>query len=247
MDDLEYERMAAVEDRMWWYHGLHVNLRRSLLAYLPADTGARVLDAGCGTGGFVRHLRRHCPLWEIQGLDLSPVALAWARRQQPDGCWVEGSVTALPYLDAEFDAVVSADVVSYVAQPKDGLAELVRVLRPGGTLVLNLPAHRWMRSYHDEAVGMCHRFGPVEIRTLLQELPLEAPKVRPWNLALMPLAVLQRKVLRRRQQASDVRVYPVWQDTLARGALALERTWMHGLGFPLPAGLSLLITARKRG
>ena len=53
MDRIEYEKMHAVEDRMWWYHGLHANLLTAFARTGRARAGLRVLDAGCGTGGFL--------------------------------------------------------------------------------------------------------------------------------------------------------------------------------------------------
>src|SRR4051812_24028431 len=140
----EYTKMAEVEDRMWYYRALHAHVRRELAAGLREATAPRVLDAGCGTGGLLAHLRRHRPDWRLTGLDLIPLACELSRsRCGPDVEIVQGSVTALPFADAQFDAVVSNDVISQIDDPQAALAEFRRVVRPGGTLVINLPAYMW--------------------------------------------------------------------------------------------------------
>ena len=67
----------------------------------------------------------------------------------------------------EFDGVVTADVICQVENPAVAVAELFRVLRPGGVVVINLPAYMWMWSYHDDAVQSKHRYTRAELRSLL--------------------------------------------------------------------------------
>jgi len=127
----EYRKMAEVEDAMWYYRALHRHVTRSLGRRLGA--AARVLDAGCGTGGLLRRLAEAQPSWRLTGLDFSPLACELARART-GGEVVQGSVAALPFADAAFDAVVSCDVVCQVADPALAVREFHRVLRPGGTV-----------------------------------------------------------------------------------------------------------------
>ena len=95
MDEAEYYKMAEVEDRMWYYRSLHGHCARLLAAHLGRRS-ATVLDAGCGTGGMIRHLESMLPAARLTGLDFSPLAcrLARSRVRAPI---VEGSVTAMPF------------------------------------------------------------------------------------------------------------------------------------------------------
>src|SRR4051812_47687017 len=107
--------MAGVEDTMWYYLALHRHVERSLAAVL-ASKPARVLDAGCGTGGLLRRLRAAHPEWTLSGLDFSPLAVEFARERT--GLEIaQGSVAALPFPDGAFDAIVSCDVLCQVAEP----------------------------------------------------------------------------------------------------------------------------------
>jgi SAM-dependent methyltransferase len=95
-----------------------------------------VLDAGCGTG-FQSALLTELG-WNAHGIDVSTGLLAVARRRLPGVAFAVGSVEALPYPDARFDAVVCCgSTLSFVDDPARALAELGRVLRPGGRLLLD--------------------------------------------------------------------------------------------------------------
>ena len=74
MDRIEYEKMHAVEERMWWFLGLHANLLTAFARARRATPGLRVLDAGCGTGGFLAKLGRAMPGLDRIGMDFEPVA-----------------------------------------------------------------------------------------------------------------------------------------------------------------------------
>jgi hypothetical protein len=122
---------------------------------------------------------------------------------------------------------------------------MVRVLQPGGALILNLPAYPWLRSTHDVRVGNARRFTARSAAKLLSEAGL-AP-VRPfyWNSLLLPLMVLHRKLFARGAKSrSDVTRFPFWLDRSLHAVTRLERRMMAG-GVPFPAGGSVLATALR--
>ena len=242
MDDQEYALMDAVEDRMWWYRTLHGHALAALAA-LPAD--ARILDAGCGTGGFLARLRAARPHSRLFGLEYAEGAAARAAAKA--GAQVAaGTVNALPFPDAHFDAVVSLDVLCHGAvQEAAALAEFHRVLRPGGLLVLNLPAHEWLRSAHDARVHTARRYDRARAAAVLAGAGFERPAPRHWNSLLLPLMVVQRKLLKRDAgAASDVAPFPPWLDASLYSVCRLEAALL-GAGLRFPAGGSLLTTATR--
>lgn len=242
MEPAEYRKMAAVEDAMWYYRALHRVVGTALARSAPAPRAA-VLDAGCGTGGLLRRLRALQPGWVLAGLDFSPLACALARERT--GLPVtEGSVTALPFAAAAFDAVVSCDVVCQVADPAAALREFHRVVRPGGVVVLTLPAYRWMYSYHDRAVGNLRRYSRAETVDLLRAAGFTVAYASYWNALLFPLAVLQRKVLGGAAAASDVRLYPAPVEAICDAMNVMEHAWLRR-GGRLPWGNSVLAVGRR--
>jgi len=234
MEPAEYKLMDAAEDRMWWYRALHARLLRAI-----EGAAGPLLDAGCGTGGF---LARVPPALTPVGMDYHAPAAARAARKAGAPA-VAGSINALPFADESFGVAVSADVLSHAAaEPAAAAAELFRVLRPGGRLVLNLPAFRWLLSAHDLRVHNTRRFTSGEVQALLAGAGFTEIRAGYWNGILLPLMLLQRKVLARGAESrSDVATFPPWQDRMFFAATRFE----HALPFALPAGGSVLAVAHK--
>jgi len=227
---------------MWYYRALHRHVVRSLTGELPA-AGGRVLDAGCGTGGLLRRLREARPHWQLTGVDFSPLACALAR-ERTGGEVLEGSITALPFAAATMDAIVSCDVVCQVADPAQALREFHRCLKPGGVVVVTMPAYQWMYSYHDQEVGNLRRYTRGEVELLLRAADFVVTFNSYWNTLPFPLAVLRRKLLPPPARTSDVRLYPAPLEAAFNGMMALEHAWL-GAGGRLPLGNSVLTVARK--
>ncbi len=235
MEPHEYALMDAAEARMWWYRALHARLADTL-----AGAHGRVLDAGCGTGGLLAALRTIHPGLTLVGVEWSDQATR--RASEKSGVAIaRGSVNALPFADASFDAAIAADVLCHAAvDPAAALAELRRVLRPGGKLVVNMPAYAWLLSAHDRQVHNARRWTAAGTRVALSRAGFTRVRVRYWNGLLLPLMVLQRKLLARgASAASDVAPFSPWLDATLHAITAVERR----LPLPLPAGGSVLATA----
>jgi SAM-dependent methyltransferase len=236
MEPGEYALMDVAEDTMWWYRALHARL---LDALRPVH--GTVLDAGCGTGGLLAVLRQRRPDLATIGLDFDPSAARQAVHKAGEKRIVVGSINALPFADASFDAAIAADVLCHAAvEPMPALGELRRVLRPGGALVVNMPAYRWLLSAHDRRVHNVRRQTAGELHRLLTAAGFARPTVRYWNGLLLPVMVAQRKLRRRRPDAaSDVAVFSPWLDRILHGVTALERR----LPWRMAAGGSVMATA----
>lgn len=236
MEPGEYTLMDVAEDRMWWYRALH----RRLIDALEGVRGT-VLDAGCGTGGLLARLRAARPDLQAVGVEWSgqAVARAGAKSGVPV---VRGSVNALPFPDATFAAVVSADVLCHGAvDPPLALAEIRRVLRSGGRLVANMPAYAWLFSAHDRQVHNVRRCTARQLATMLREAGFTLVRASYWNGLLLPFMIAQRKARRHGSAASDVAPFPPWLDAMFHATTEVERR----LPFRLPAGGSVMATAER--
>lgn len=228
---------------MWYFRSLHAHIGRALAPVVPA--GAAVLDAGCGTGGLLLRLRGRQPAWAYAGIDFMPLAVELARRRCGAGVDVRvASITALPFPDASFDAVVSADVICQVDHPQVAVAEFFRVLRPGGIVVLNVPAYMWMWSYHDDSCQTKHRYTRPEIEALLRGAGGAEVRTTHWNALPFPMVWAKRKLFRTRGDTSDVKEYPRFVDAAFGGLMALEHAWLRG-GGRWAWGTSVFGVARK--
>ncbi|HXT78488.1 MAG TPA: class I SAM-dependent methyltransferase [Acetobacteraceae bacterium] len=236
MEPAEYALMDDAESGMWWYRALHARLIDAI-----GSVHGRILDAGCGTGGFLAVIRARSP-------HLSAIGVEWAeqaarRAAEKSGApVVSGSVNTLPFAAGSFDAAVAADVLCHGAvTPAAALAELRRVLRPAGRLVINMPAYAWLASAHDARVHNVRRQTAGQTEAMLRSAGFRPVSVTYWNGLALPLMVVQRKLLARGDAASDVAPFPPWLDATLHGMTEFER---H-LPFRLPVGGSVLAIAER--
>lgn len=254
MRDSEYRLMAEVEADHWWYCGIRDLIQRVLLARgYTARSGLRVLDAGCGTGENLRMLGRILRTEYLGGFDASPLALDYARRKAP-GADIYLSDICDPLLRVEgYDLVISCDVLYMTGfdAARDGMRRIVERIAPGGLLVVNLPAYRWLYSRHDVAIGTCERFTARQVRRFLESLNLEVDALTYRLFALFPAIVLARlpsMLFKRRQEESrsDLALTGPWIGRFLTALLTLEnRLILRGARFPW--GSSVFAAAKRPG
>ena len=124
-DGAQYEEFMGVWSRL---------AGDRFLDWLAPSPGLRWVDVGCGNGAFTQLLVERCAARDVQGIDPSDEQLAFARARlaKAPAQFRRGDAMALPYADATFDAAVMALVIFFVPEPAKGIAEMVRVIRPGG-------------------------------------------------------------------------------------------------------------------
>lgn len=230
----EHDRLRALEDNYWWYGVLHWLVLQEL-KLLPQ--GAAVLDVGCGTGALLSRMQHMA----AKGIDVSAHAVDHCRRRGLREVQV-ASAHDLPFDDESFDVITCLDVLYHERVDEDrALKEMLRVLRPEGTLVVNVPAFACLRGGHDDSVCGARRYTASHVRRLLGRHNLEPTMLHYWNAWLfLPLLVRRRWG---RGHRSDLHPLPHWLNTLLRccGKMdALMSRWFH-----LPVGTSVFGTARK--
>ncbi len=245
MQAAEYDLMRAVEDRHWWHAVLRSLVVNALSGRLPA--GARLLDAGCGTGGMLEFLQAKNGDLEMTGVDAADAAVSHCHQRGLASVQL-GSVEALPFADAAFDAVLSLDVLYHAGVSDDrALVQMARVLRPDGLLVLNLPAFEELRGAHDVAVSGARRYAEGEVRALLDRCGFVVENIHYWNAWLfLPLLVwrhLSRLKGSRAAAGSDLALTPGWMHWMLAGMGRVDAEMCRE--FRLPFGSSVFAVARK--
>jgi SAM-dependent methyltransferase len=189
----EHRIMAGVEATHWWYRGLRDAVLRTLAAR-SMPPGAKVLDAGCGTGANLAALDRTLRPSYLGGFDVSDEALDLAREKIPGADLYRSDICDPELHDTGFDLIVSLDVVYIPGTEKafPGLERLVQSLRPGGLLLLNLPAYDWLYSEHDVAIHTSERYTAGRVRALFQGLSLQVELLTYRLCLLFPAVVLSR-------------------------------------------------------
>jgi len=237
----EYERMYEAEERQWWYAGMRA-ISFALLDGALRGGQPSFLDAGCGTGNNLVHFGMQGRAF---GVDLSPEALRFCRTRGVPV--VRGSLLSLPFRDASFDCVTSFDVLyhRWVTDDRAAVGELVRVLRPGGLLLVRVPALRMLWGAHDEAVHSRHRYTRAEVRRLLEAAHLEVVRATYANTLLFPLVAARRTLDRiTGRHGSDVEFLPAPLEWLF-GTLLGTEAWLVRQGTSLPFGASVFALGRK--
>jgi SAM-dependent methyltransferase len=238
--------MAAAEDHLWWYRGLRRLVVRSLARHLSAAGPPLIVDVGCGTGGTFRAVRAALPRIRYVGLDLEPKALEHCQAQGI-GRLVQASASDVPLRSQSAHALVCLDVLCYRGvDPAAALRRFFEVLKPGGVLVVNLPAFKSLRGEHDLAVGIARRFRAPELQALCQQAGFDILLLSYWNAVLyLPLWVWRR--LSRRageaQATSDTARSPRWLNPLLTGLVLSEVGLIRWLRWP--CGSSVFVVARR--
>jgi len=245
MEPGEYERMYHAETSHWWYLGMEKITRAIVDRYIHPPSGLKILDAGCGTGAAMSTYL--ADYGSVTGFDISPLALRFCRARNLTPLAL-ASIMEIPFESGSFDLVTSFDVLYERAVTSDSvaLAEFFRVLRPGGLLLLRLPANNWLRGQHDRTVHTARRYTAAQTAQLLKDNGFRLLHMTCVNTFLFPLAVSKRLLER------------IWPPTANSSDLSVEAGALNGLfkqilsseAFPasrlgLPFGLSVIALGQK--
>ena len=233
----------AADERHWWYRGRRRVIRAELDA-LGVPDGASILDAGCGSGRMMAELAAY---GTVSGLEPNAQAAEIARARGV-GEVRDGHLEALPWEEATFDLVTCLDVIEHTADDRAALAELRRVCRPAGRLLVTVPAYPALWSSHDVANHHHRRYTRAALRDASHAAGWEIERLSSFNSVLLGPAAAVRLAERRRVDAvgarSDLGLGPVWLNRVLEWPLAIEAQWLSR-GGTLPVGLSLLAVLRR--
>jgi SAM-dependent methyltransferase len=184
------QKLAAIERWHFWFAGRLALVDWLLQRHLPpAQTCLWLADLGCGTG-LVRH-RLQQRGYQALGFDLRPEGLQASRLSDATAPLANASVEAIPLADESLHAALLLDVLEHVRQDL-ALAEIKRVLQPGGLLFLTVPALPWLWSYRDQAAGHYRRYTPALLRSTLHQAGFRLLRIRFYQFFLFPLVVFTR-------------------------------------------------------
>ncbi|PYS43195.1 MAG: methyltransferase type 11 [Acidobacteria bacterium] len=243
MQEHTYSIMYEVEGKHWWFVG-----RRKIIAgfveKICRDIGKRrprILDVGCGTGANLQMLAN---FGVAEGVDVSTEALDFCRARGLSKV-KHGAAEALPYEDASFDLVTGLDVVEHLDDDIAGLAEMRRVLRPGGRALLFVPAFMFLWGVQDDISHHRRRYTIPGLSERLGEAGLKVECATYANITFF-LPILFGRVLMR---LTGLR--PASENNITIGALngllgwifGAESWWLKRMNFPL--GVSIVCVARR--
>jgi SAM-dependent methyltransferase len=245
--DLLIEATHRAEASHFWFRGF----RRFASVFLTEAAAAyprpRILDCGCGTGINFQMLER---FGRPFGFDLNRLALTFARRSGHTRI-ARASATDIPFGDASFDIVTSFDVLYTLpdAAEKAAVAEMHRVLRPGGTLVANVAALEILSGDHSVLAEEVRRYNRRRLRAVLETAGFRVRRLTYTNATLFPVMLAVRTLQRAvglappEKAHREISVPPAPLNALLSSLLALEARAIRRVNMPF--GSSLLCLAVK--
>jgi ubiquinone/menaquinone biosynthesis C-methylase UbiE len=239
-----YERIDDAELTHSWYRAMWT-ISASLLGE-RMHASARALDAGCGTGGYMRFLLDHGRFASVTGTDIAETAVELARKRVPEAATLVAPLRALPFPDGSFELVVSNDVLQHVpdADVHASLLELRRVLTQNGALLLRTNGSRRLRRERDD----WRAYDAATLRLELERAGFAVQRLTYANSALSVARALRGRVPH--APTDETHGIPARRpgrvsSLIARGLSAGEARWI-ARGGTLPYGHTLFALAGVR-
>lgn len=246
-----FDELRAFEDRHWWFRGRRAAIREHVDLGLARSPNGAIVDVGCGTGANLAWLAKRTESSRLIGLEPDTHALELARQRELCVYLLRADAAHLPLATAGAVMVVCCDVLEHIEDDAAACAELFRVLAPGGTLVVTVPAGHSLWSAHDRALGHRRRYARGVLEGRLAAAGFEIEARHGFILALWPLVWVVRRWRRNSDSeqagaapSSDFVELPSPINAALVGWLWLESLAIRVLRWR--AGVSLVVRARKR-
>ncbi len=240
MDPDYYVEMHENEDRHWWFIARR-RIVAKILDRFVTRCGGRVLEAGCGTGGNLELLARY---GEMHALELDESARKLANERGVCEVRAGRLPDEIPF-EGEFDLICALDVLEHIEDDAAAARALADRLAPGGTLLLTVPAYRFLWSHHDVVTHHQRRYVRSELVERVVEAGLEVRCATYFNTILFPVVCLVRfvKKILGREEGSDFSIHSSLVNDLLTAVFSAERLLVPWLR--LPFGVSILVIAEK--
>jgi SAM-dependent methyltransferase len=239
MERVVYETMAELDQRHWWYRARRQVIAALIRRLVRPPVQARILEIGCGTGHNLAMLGQY---GHVDALELDEEARSVAEQRLGRSVMSAPLPEIAGVADGHYDLVGAFDVIEHIDDDHAALASIAAKIKPGGKLVMTVPAHRWMWSAHDVVNHHKRRYSKAGLRKLVEGSPLRLERIGYFNSLLFPVAVAERMASKARgKDEADLTLPPAPLNAALERAFAAER---HVIGrVPLPPGLSLFAVA----
>lgn len=242
----EYEaQYHRLEEKHWWFQGRR-HLVRALVLHASPDRTSRVLEIGCSGGPLIQQLHA-AGYAQVTGIDISTDGIALCQQRGLTDTHIMDA-QRLSFADERFDVITASDVLEHLADAPQAVREWRRVLKPGGRLIVFVPAFQFHWSEHDEVNKHFKRYRRPELCQLLADNGFNLTRSSYWNFLLFWPVSGVRLLRRLRPQhaafAGDIRPTPAWLNR----ALTWLLRWENSLllrGFNFPVGVSVMALGRK--
>ena len=235
-----YARFYEIEDRHWWFVARQRIVEEVIERRLHLPSGANVLDVGCGTGAILKMLSQR---YNAFGTDTSGLAIEFCRKRGLSNAF-RCTLETFPHSELRFDLVTALDVIEHIDDDRGVVRSAAKYLKPGGALLVTVPAYKFLWSAHDELNHHKRRYVKSSLRRVLEEGGLTVEMISYFNSILFPIALVKRMTENLLKMQSDELALPSpILNNLLQNTFAFERILLRSLSFPF--GLSLIAVGRK--
>jgi SAM-dependent methyltransferase len=241
MERQAFDRMAELDGAHWWYVARRQILSELIKRSVRLPAGGKILEIGCGTGHNLEMLSGHGHVDAVE-LDDDARSLASTRLGRPV---LAGKLPDIAdEIGDRYDLVTLLDVLEHIPDDKGALAGTIRLLKPGGKLLLTVPANPWMWTAHDAVHHHHRRYRKREVARLAREAGFEIDLLSHFNTLLYPPIAAVRLVGKaRNKEESDDRMPSAPVNSLLNRIFAAERSLIGRV--PMPFGVSLAAVLRR--
>jgi SAM-dependent methyltransferase len=243
MERAVFDRMAELDGEHWWFVARRRILGSLIHRVVQPTKGSRILEVGCGTGHNLEMLDQFGTVDACE-LDESARELASLRLGRPV---IEAKLPDLSMFKADsYDLIALFDVLEHVADDLSALTAIRGLLKPGGALLMTVPANQWMWSAHDVAHHHHRRYWKPQLAQLFARAGFEVQLHSYFNSLLFPAIAAARLIgkIRRHDSADDV-LPSAAVNTLLERVFGLEAALVGRV--PMPFGVSLVAVVRRPG
>lgn len=242
MEPSIYTLMATLEENHWWFSARRA-IAENIIRQLRLPLDARILDAGCGTGGNLAMLSRY---GQVHGMELDDQARQMANAKGFAQVLSGRLPDEVPYQQEQFDLIALLDVLEHVEDDRNTLGVLGSLLKPGGYLLISVPAFPFLWSTHDEVHHHKRRYFLSDLKSKLENAGLEITYASYFNTILFPLifgARLLGKLRTNKRESGDLTMPHPLINRLLFAVFSSERFVLGR--WSLPFGVSAIAVARK--
>jgi len=242
MDSQSIATHAAVEENYWWFVGRRAVIRRLASRYFPTDD-RRILDWGCGAGGNYNLLTK---FGSVLGVDSSEVSIEFCRSRNITSVQKISSIDDL-HVPEQFDLLTNFDVLEHLEDDEYFLRGAHRVLKPGGYVLITVPAYMFLWSQLDDILGHVRRYSRRQLIKKVEKCGFTVLRASYFITILSPLFILVRLVQRRNKKAAKLEdlvvPLPAPINRIFSLLVALEAVLIRWVN--LPFGTSIILLGKR--
>jgi len=246
MEEYEYKIMYDIESTYWWFRGKQFLLSMLLNDHLDDDGSNRALDIGAGTGSTLELLRKYGAAY---GVEFSTVAIHMLKQVGLNSIVRSNAEESIPFKSDTFSVVTCLDVLEHLENDSGLLAEMVRVCKPGGIILVTVPAMPFLWSSHDQALHHKRRYIKNQLLNRIAPLNCIVTRSTYFNAFLfLPIAAVRtfKSFVRAggaKAESDFFMPLPRWLNSALYFLFATELKCLRIVGIPF--GLSILAVIQK--